>query len=96
MLFDAALSRALGQKFARQDVEPTSPNSAKSTVFFSKFPVLADYLLTHLTSDVHLVETKQVAPHLPTSDSGRRQLGTLPHFDVTFAVRCPPSGSESK
>ena len=39
MLFDSLLSRALGQKYARQDIDPSAPNrSVSSKVFFAKFP----------------------------------------------------------
>lgn len=65
MLFDSLLSRALGQKYARQDIDPSAPNkSVSSKVFFSKFPKLHKYLLNELTRDVSLLENNQV-PVLP-------------------------------
>ena len=53
MLFDALLTRALGQKYARQDIDPSAPNrSVSSKVFFEKFPQLYTYLLDQLRWDV--------------------------------------------
>jgi Putative death-receptor fusion protein (DUF2428) len=53
MLFDALLTRALGQKYARQDIDPSAPNrSVSSKVFFAKFPQLYTYLLAQLRQDV--------------------------------------------
>jgi len=53
MLFDALLTRALGQKYARQDIDPSAPNrSVSSKVFFEKFPQLHTYLLDQLRCDV--------------------------------------------
>jgi hypothetical protein len=53
MLFDALLTRALGQKYARQDIDPSAPNrSVSSKVFFGKFPQLYNYLLDQLRIDV--------------------------------------------
>lgn len=61
MLFDSLLSRALGQKYARQDIDPSAPNkSVSSKVFFSKFPKLYTYLLNQLTRDVSLLQQNQV------------------------------------
>ena len=61
MLFDSLLSRALGQKYARQDIDPSAPNrSVSSKVFFSKFPKLHKYLLDQLTCDVSLLESNDV------------------------------------
>ena len=61
MLFDSLLSRALGQKFARQDIDPSAPNkSISSKVFFSKFPRLQKYLLNELEHDVSLLEKNEV------------------------------------
>lgn len=61
MLFDSLLSRALGQKYARQDIDPSAPNrSVSSKVFFSKFPKLNKYLLDQLTCDVSLLESNEV------------------------------------
>jgi hypothetical protein len=68
MLFDALLSRALGQKYARQDIDPSAPNrSVSSKVFFSKFPTLYKYLLDELTRDVSLLESNDVAPSPTTT-----------------------------
>lgn len=53
LLFDALLTRALGQKYARQDIDPSAPNrSVSSKVFFAKFPQLYTYLLDQLRRDV--------------------------------------------
>jgi hypothetical protein len=61
MLFDSLLSRALGQKFARQDIDPSAPNkSVSSKVFFSKFPRFHQYLLNQLIHDVSLLEKSKV------------------------------------
>src|SRR5579859_4088577 len=58
MLFDALLTRALGQKNARQDIDPSAPNRAVSSkVFFAKFPKLRAYLLTELQRNVSLLDT---------------------------------------
>ena len=61
MLFDALLFRAMGQKYARQDIDPSAPNrSVSSKVFFSKFPKLHKYLLDELSRDVSLLEQNEV------------------------------------
>jgi hypothetical protein len=62
MLFDSLLSRALGQKYARQDIDPSALNrSVSSKVFFSKFPKLHKYLLDQLARDVSLLESNEVS-----------------------------------
>jgi hypothetical protein len=61
MLFDSLLSRALGQKYARQDIDPSAPNRSVSIkVFFAKFPNLQKYLLEQLARDVNLLENNEV------------------------------------
>jgi hypothetical protein len=53
MLFESLMNRALGQKYARQDIDPTAPDRTMSgRVFFSKFPNLRQYLLDQLRDDV--------------------------------------------
>jgi len=55
------MNRALGQKYARQDIDPAAPNrSVSSRVFFSKFPKLRKRLLEELKADVSLLERNQV------------------------------------
>jgi hypothetical protein len=62
MLFDSLLFRAMGQKYARQDIDPSAPNrSVSSQVFFSKFPKLHKYLLDELTLDVSLLKNNEVS-----------------------------------
>jgi len=61
MLFDALLFRAVGQKYARQDIDRFAPNqSVSSKVFFSRFPKLHKYLLDELSRDVSLLEQNKV------------------------------------
>jgi hypothetical protein len=68
MFFDALLSRALGQKYARGDIDPSAPNrSVSSKIFFSKFPKLYKYLLDQLDRDVSLLERNEVPTHTPNN-----------------------------
>lgn len=61
MFFDALLQRALGQKYARQDIDLSASNrSVSSKVFFTRFPKLRGYLLEQLTQDVALLENNKV------------------------------------
>ena len=85
MLFDALLVRAMGQKYARQDIDPSAPNrSVSSKVFFSKFPKLHKYLLDELSRDVSLLEQNEVPP-LPSTGligAGHYEYGIVSYFDV--------------
>ena len=71
MLFDALLFRAMGQKYARQDIDPSDPNrSVSSKVFFAKFPKLHNYLLVELARDVSLLEQNEVSSPSRLTDCG--------------------------
>ena len=87
MLFDALLQRALGQKFARQDIDPSAPNrSISSKVFFAKFPNLRGYLLDQLTRDVTLLESNEVKPLKRILIAGYFEYWIISNPDVDFTT----------
>ena len=71
MLFDALLFRAMGQKYARQDIDPSAPNRSVSSKVFFKFPKLYKYLHDELSRDVSLLEQNEVLNDLDWSDCRR-------------------------
>lgn len=84
MLFDALLFRAMGQKYARQDIDPSAPNrSVSSKVFFAKFPKLHNYLLVELSRDVSLLEQNEVSsPSCLTDCAGHYEYWIVSDFDT--------------
>lgn len=84
MLFDALLFRAMGQKYARQDIDPSAPNrSVSSKVFFAKFPKLYNYLLVELSRDVSLLEQNEVSfPSCLTDCAGHHEYWIVSDFDA--------------
>src|SRR5947207_8692407 len=88
MLFDSLLFRAMGQKYARQDIDPSAPNrSVSSKVFFLKFPKLHKYLLDELTRDVSLLENNEVLLPVALVISGYCQYWVISNTDFTFSSR---------
>src|SRR6266516_1885276 len=89
MLFDSLLFRAMGQKYARQDIDPSAPNrSVSSKVFFLKFPKLHKYLLDELTRDVSLLENNKVLLFFTLVIPGYCEYRVISNSDFTFSSRC--------
>jgi len=67
MLFESLMTRALGQKQARQDQDPLAPyRSVSAPIFFSKFPHLRGYLFKQLQADVARLTADEVCSFCAT------------------------------
>lgn len=91
MLFESLMNRALGQKYARQDIDPNAPNrSVSGRVFFSKFPNLRELLIKQLENDIEHLPNRDAHPIMQDTHEDRLCAGLYPvltlisRLDVTL------------